>query len=82
MRYFPPPLHSHALAAFLVFASGEEPEHAPENQGFEYSYYGLFNGAPDLWPDASDLQAGSASPLFLDFPGLEGYKEDSNVAAV
>ncbi|CAL1166494.1 unnamed protein product, partial [Cladocopium goreaui] len=36
---------------------GEEPEHAPENQGFDYAYYGLFNGAPDLWPDGYEMTA-------------------------
>ncbi|CAK9045464.1 Putative sulfatase AslA [Durusdinium trenchii] len=60
---------------------GEEPEHAPENQGFEYAYYGLFNGAPDLWPDAYDLVAAPNSnpPTFLDFPGIEAYKEDTGI---
>ena len=38
-------------------ASGEEAEHAPENQGFDYAYYGLFNGAPDLWPDGYEMTA-------------------------
>ena len=25
---------------------GELPEHSPANQGYDYSYYGLYNGAP------------------------------------
>jgi arylsulfatase len=31
---------------------GDLPEHAPENQGYDYAYYGLFNGAPDAWQDS------------------------------
>eukprot|EP00435_Cladocopium_sp_Y103_P012935 s4383_g3.t1 len=63
-------------------ASGEEPEHAPENQGFDYAYYGLFNGAPDLWPDGYEMTAetpNSHRSQFLDFPGIEGYKEATGI---
>jgi len=34
---------------------GEEPEHLPESQGYDYAYYGLWNGAPDNWPGSHDL---------------------------
>jgi arylsulfatase A-like enzyme len=34
---------------------GDLPEHAPENQGYDYAYYGLFNGAADGWPTASNF---------------------------
>ena len=50
---------------------GDLPEHAPENQGFDYAYYGLFNGAPDWW-QASFKDESGAYP-FADFPGYEEY---------
>lgn len=61
---------------------GEEAEHAPENQGFDYAYYGLFNGAPDLWPDGYEMTAetpNSHRSQFLDFPGIEGYREATGI---
>ena len=60
---------------------GDEPEHAPENQGYDYSYYGLFNGAPDAWQDSHDLYetpAPVAAP-FYDFPGYDAYKEMTGI---
>jgi len=66
---------------------GEELEQAPENQGYDYAYYGLFNGAPDAWPGSAtlfDRPTPFKSP-FYDFPGVEKYKEmtgiDLSVAA-
>ncbi|MEX2962802.1 sulfatase-like hydrolase/transferase [Microbulbifer sp. TYP-18] len=60
---------------------GDAPEHAPENQGFEQSYYGLFNGAPDAWQDS---QAMYETPMpvnaaFHDFPGYEEYAERTGI---
>lgn len=54
---------------------GDEPEHSPENQGYDYSYYGLFNGAPDAWQDSKDMYDVPApvSAAFSDFPGYEEY---------
>jgi arylsulfatase len=54
---------------------GDEPEHAPENQGYDYSYYGLFNGAPDAWQDSKDIYETPApvAAAFYDFPGYEEY---------
>lgn len=60
---------------------GEEPEHAPENQGYDYAYYGLFNGAPDAWPESAtlfDRPTPFKSP-FYDFPGVEKYKEMTGI---
>jgi hypothetical protein len=34
---------------------GDEPEHCPTNQGYDYAHYGLFNGAPDAWQDSRDM---------------------------
>jgi arylsulfatase len=60
---------------------GEMPEHAPENQGFDYAYYGLFNGAPDAWPDSHALYGTPTNfkAPFHDFPGEEKYKEMTGI---
>ena len=62
---------------------GELPEHAPENQGYDYAYYGLFNGAPDAWPTASDFYKNnmpqSTKPAFYDYPGNEAYKDVTGI---
>jgi arylsulfatase len=55
---------------------GEEPEHAPENQGYDYAYYGLWNGAADGWPASFELtnQAPNiAKAPWYDFPGEDEY---------
>ena len=58
---------------------GDEPEHAPENQGFDYAHYGLFNGAVWFWLDVAghykDRDIVSGSHPFHDFPGVDEYKE-------
>ncbi|MEO9573575.1 MAG: sulfatase-like hydrolase/transferase [Roseobacter sp.] len=56
---------------------GDLPEHAPENQGYDYAYYGLFNGAPDYWQASYEDQNGTF--LFPDFPGYEVYKERTGI---
>ncbi len=60
---------------------GDEPEHAPENQGYDYAYYGLYNGAPDAWQDSYDLydEPTPASAPFMDFPGYEEYAERTGI---
>ncbi len=60
---------------------GEEPEHAPENQGYDYAYYGLFNGAPDAWPavEIYDQFPTPVKPPFFDFPGVDAYKEMTGI---
>lgn len=55
---------------------GDEPEHAPENQGYDYAFYGLWNGAPDNWPGSYDLYKdgpSSSRSMFYDFPGEKEY---------
>ncbi|MEP5765952.1 MAG: sulfatase-like hydrolase/transferase [Halieaceae bacterium] len=56
---------------------GDLPKQAPENQGYDYAYYGLFNGAPDAWPTSHEdtLTPSPAKPPFYDFPGEEVYQE-------
>lgn len=56
---------------------GDLPEHAPENQGFDYAYYGLYNGAPDWWQASHEDQSG-AFP-FADFPGYEEYERRTGI---
>lgn len=60
---------------------GELPEHAPENQGYDYAYYGLFNGAPDAWPESATLfdQPTPFKSPFYDFPGVEEYREMTGI---
>jgi len=55
---------------------GEEPEHAPENQGYDYAYYGLWNGAADGWPPSFELTNEApniAKAPWYDFPGEDEY---------
>jgi arylsulfatase len=61
---------------------GDEPEHAPENQGYDYAYYGLWNGAPDNWPSSYDMYKDAPNPhkaMFYDFPGVEEYKQRTGI---
>jgi arylsulfatase len=61
---------------------GDLPEHAPENQGYDYAYYGMFNGAPDNWPGSFDLYKdapSSSKAMFYDFPGVEEYKNRTGI---
>ena len=56
---------------------GDGPEHAPENQGFDYAYYGLFNGAPDWWQASFEDESGTYP--FADFPGYEDYFRQTGI---
>ena len=56
---------------------GDLPEHAPENQGFDYAYYGLFNGAPDWWQASHEDESGTFP--FADFPGYEAYEARTGI---
>ncbi|CTQ72088.1 sulfatase-like hydrolase/transferase [Roseibium alexandrii] len=56
---------------------GDLHEHAPENQGFDYAYYGLFNGAPDYWQASFEDKSGTFP--FADFPGYDAYKEGTGI---
>jgi arylsulfatase len=60
---------------------GELPEQAPESQGYDYAYYGLFNGAPDAWPESHTLfdQPTPFKSPFYDFPGVEEYKRQTGI---
>jgi len=56
---------------------GDLPEHAPENQGYDYAYYGLFNGAPDYWQASYEDESGTFP--FADFPGYEEYEKRTGI---
>ncbi len=56
---------------------GELPEHAPESQGFDYAYYGLYNGAPDWWQASFEDDSGTYP--FADFPGYQRYLEETGI---
>ncbi len=61
---------------------GDLPEHAPENQGYDYAYYGLWNGAPDNWPGSFDMykdRPNANKAAFYDFPGAEEYKKRTGI---
>ncbi len=56
---------------------GDHEAHGPTNQGYDYAYYGLFNGAPDVWQASRDLYD-KPTPFkapFMDFPGADRYEE-------
>ncbi len=57
---------------------GDLDEHAPENQGFDYAYYTLYNAAFWMWSDVekhyqADDVSGNAH--FYDYPGNEEYEK-------
>ncbi len=55
---------------------GELPKHAPENQGFDYAYYSLYNGAAWGWPDMPAFYKQKSivgNGLWYDYPGNEEY---------
>ena len=61
---------------------GDEPEHAPENQGYDYAYYGMWNGAPDNWPGSFDMYKDAPNAMksmFYDFPGVQEYKRQTGI---
>lgn len=53
---------------------GEHEEHCPTNQGYDYAYYGLFNGAPDAWQYSHALYD-SPTPAKTPFGDFLGYEE-------
>lgn len=62
---------------------GDLPEHAPENQGYDYAYYGLFNGAADGWPGAAEFYNRNmpqpTTPAWYDFPGADVYTDMTGI---
>ncbi len=58
---------------------GDAEMHAPENQGFDFAHYGLFNGAVWFWLDVEghykDREIVTGAHPFHDFPGVDEYAE-------
>jgi len=56
---------------------GDAEAFAPENQGFDYAHYGLFNGAVWFWLDVEghykDRKIVTGAHPFVDFPGADEY---------
>ena len=65
-------------AMFGKWHVGDLEQHAPENQGFDYAYYGLYNGAIYSWVNQDAFyknQTIDGAGYFYDFPGtFEDYK--------
>ena len=70
----------YATAMWGKWHLGEMPEHAPEKHGYDYAFYGIYNGAPDAWPESKTFwDEQGPTPFhssFYDFPGVEAYKEN------
>ena len=66
-------------AMFGKWHVGDLEEHAPERQGFDYAYYGLYNGAIYSWANQDkhyQQQTIDGAGYFYDFPGtLEDYEK-------
>ena len=66
-------------AMFGKWHVGDLEQHAPENQGFDYAYYGLYNGAIYSWVNQDDFyktQTIDGAGYFYDFPGtFADYKK-------
>ena len=61
---------------------GELEKFAPENRGFDYALYTVYNGAPFSWADVQkhyqkETIAGPAD--FFDFPGEKAYKKEYKI---
>eukprot|EP00008_Paramoeba_atlantica_P009907 CAMPEP_0201479494 /NCGR_PEP_ID=MMETSP0151_2-20130828/4189_1 /ASSEMBLY_ACC=CAM_ASM_000257 /TAXON_ID=200890 /ORGANISM="Paramoeba atlantica, Strain 621/1 / CCAP 1560/9" /LENGTH=546 /DNA_ID=CAMNT_0047861021 /DNA_START=20 /DNA_END=1660 /DNA_ORIENTATION=- len=74
----------YATAMFGKWHVGELPEHGPENQGFDQSLYGLYNGAPFAWEDSNSYYSSqhdtvSGAGHFFDYPGHEGYEKEWDI---
>jgi len=61
---------------------GELQKHAPENQGFDYAYYSLYNGAAWAWPDMQKFYERQVVPgvgFFYDYPGNKKYLQQYGI---
>lgn len=66
-------------AMFGKWHVGEREEHAPERQGFDYAYYGLYNGKPYSWANMEahyDAETINGNGYEYDFPGSFKDYED------
>jgi arylsulfatase len=62
---------------------GEEQEHLPENQGFDYAYYGVWNGMIDQWEASAEFYENNIPQLVAgnspDFPGRDAYLDATGI---
>jgi arylsulfatase len=61
---------------------GEEAKYSPVKHGFDYAYYGLFNGAPDAWQSSytnTNKKPSQNIAPFFDFPGNKEYKRRTGI---
>lgn len=62
---------------------GEAQEQLPENQGFDYSYYGVWNGMIDQWAASAAFYENNMPQLIAgnspDFPGRDAYLEATGI---
>ena len=61
---------------------GDQPKHAPENQGFDYAYYGLYNGAAWAWPNMQSFYERDVVPgvgFWYDYPGNKKYLQQYGI---
>jgi len=70
-------------AMFGKWHVGELEEHAPENQGFDYAYYGVYNGKPFTWPNMEhfyNAETIDGTGHEYDFPGsLDDYEKEYGI---
>ncbi len=73
----------YSTAMFGKWHVGELEEHAPERQGFDYAYYGLYNGKPFSWATMNhhyDAEVMTGNPFEYDFKGtIEDYEEETGI---
>jgi len=64
---------------------GELPHQAPENQGYDYTYYGLFNGGPASQESSYEMRGGkmphAATTHFHGFPGYDEMAKRYGIVA-
>ena len=62
---------------------GEEQQHLPENQGYDYAYYGVWNGMIDQWAASAEFYDNNMPQLIAgnspDFPGRDAYLEATGI---
>ncbi|MEA3275155.1 MAG: sulfatase-like hydrolase/transferase, partial [Pseudomonadota bacterium] len=56
---------------------GEAEQHLPESQGYDYAYYGVWNGMIDQWAASAEFYENNMPQLIAgnspDFPGRDAY---------
>jgi len=73
----------YSTAMFGKWHVGELEEHAPERQGFDYAYYGLYNGKPFSWATMNhhySAEVMTGNPFEYDFTGtIEDYEKETGI---